>query len=418
MPRNSGGTYTLPAGNPVITGTTISSVWANTTLSDIATEMTDSLDRSGKGPMLASLQLFDGLIGAPGLNWSTETTSGLYRAGAGDFRYSIAATDKLQITTNGTRTNDGVVGTPSWSFISDPDTGVYRIGANDFGFSTNGVLRLEISTAAVTATIPVFITDGILSNPAFAFSNDPDTGVIRPGTNTFRIVAGGSISASFTPNQLALEDGSVGSPGLTFNNDPDTGILRPGANTLRISAGGANSASFTMGQILGEDGTVSLPGFSFNVDPDTGFYRDTANQIAIALAGVAAGQIAQGSFTGTITGCTTSPTGTIAYQRIGNIVTLWCEAGVTGTSNASTLTMTGLPAIVQPAGASKKVFSAFMTDGTAGSVAIGVGQVLAGTATFSIGSTSGGLLISTASAWTASGTKGLSAGWTMTYSVA
>jgi stress-induced morphogen len=62
--------------------------------------MTASLDRSGNGGMLAALKLFDGTSGAPGLSWSTETTSGLYRAGAGDFRWNIAATEVLKINTN------------------------------------------------------------------------------------------------------------------------------------------------------------------------------------------------------------------------------------------------------------------------------------------------------------------------------
>lgn len=101
MPRNSSGTYSLPAGNPVVTATVISSTWANTTLDDIRTAMTDSLDRNGRGGMLASLALFVGTIGSPGLTWTAEPTSGLYRAGAGDFRYSIAAVDYFGITTAG-----------------------------------------------------------------------------------------------------------------------------------------------------------------------------------------------------------------------------------------------------------------------------------------------------------------------------
>lgn len=100
MPRDSNGTYSLPAGNPVATLSVISSTWANTTLSDISTALTGSLDRSGQGAMLAGLKLFDGVIGAPGLSWGTETTSGLYRAGAGDFRWSISSTDLLQLSTN------------------------------------------------------------------------------------------------------------------------------------------------------------------------------------------------------------------------------------------------------------------------------------------------------------------------------
>jgi hypothetical protein len=45
--RNGSGTYNLTAGNPVVTGTTISSTWANTTLNDIANALTGSVAADG-----------------------------------------------------------------------------------------------------------------------------------------------------------------------------------------------------------------------------------------------------------------------------------------------------------------------------------------------------------------------------------
>ena len=57
MSRNGSGTYTLPAGNPVVTGTTISSTWANTTLNDIAATLTDSVAADGQTPMTGNLDL-------------------------------------------------------------------------------------------------------------------------------------------------------------------------------------------------------------------------------------------------------------------------------------------------------------------------------------------------------------------------
>jgi len=57
MSRNGTGTYTLPAGNPVVTGTTISSTWANTTLTDLATAMTGSVAADGQTPITGNLQM-------------------------------------------------------------------------------------------------------------------------------------------------------------------------------------------------------------------------------------------------------------------------------------------------------------------------------------------------------------------------
>jgi hypothetical protein len=56
MPRSSG-TYTLPAGNPVVTGTTITSTWANTTFSDVATALTGSVATDGTSGMTGILQM-------------------------------------------------------------------------------------------------------------------------------------------------------------------------------------------------------------------------------------------------------------------------------------------------------------------------------------------------------------------------
>lgn len=94
MPRNSSGVYTLPdAYNPVTPGTVITSAWANNTLTDIATAITDSLDRNGRGGMNVALEFADGNVAAPGITWAAELSSGFYRAGLGDMRVSILGSD-------------------------------------------------------------------------------------------------------------------------------------------------------------------------------------------------------------------------------------------------------------------------------------------------------------------------------------
>lgn len=57
MSRNGSGTYNLPAGNPVVTGTTITSSWANSTLSDIANALTGSVASDGQTTMSGSLNM-------------------------------------------------------------------------------------------------------------------------------------------------------------------------------------------------------------------------------------------------------------------------------------------------------------------------------------------------------------------------
>jgi hypothetical protein len=55
MSRNGSGIYQLPAGNPVITGSTISSTWANNTLTDIATALSNSIAADGQTPITGAL---------------------------------------------------------------------------------------------------------------------------------------------------------------------------------------------------------------------------------------------------------------------------------------------------------------------------------------------------------------------------
>jgi hypothetical protein len=57
MSRNGSGVYTLPNTNPVVPGSTISTVWANGTMTDIATALTASLAADGQTPATGNLNL-------------------------------------------------------------------------------------------------------------------------------------------------------------------------------------------------------------------------------------------------------------------------------------------------------------------------------------------------------------------------
>ena len=58
MARNGSGSFALyTPGNPVSTGTTIDPNWANNTLTDIATALTQSISNDGQTPITANLQM-------------------------------------------------------------------------------------------------------------------------------------------------------------------------------------------------------------------------------------------------------------------------------------------------------------------------------------------------------------------------
>lgn len=118
-----------------------------------------------------------------------------------------------------------------------------------------------------------------------------------------------------------------------------------------------------------------------------------------------------GSFTGVITGCTTSPSGTFSYRVTRSIVTLWTDANVQGTSNTTALTLTNLPAAIRPA-TQKVVPCSQLTDNTIavnGTAAVGTG----GSIIFGVHSVSGTKIVD--GLFVNSGTKGIGTGWAITY---
>lgn len=118
-----------------------------------------------------------------------------------------------------------------------------------------------------------------------------------------------------------------------------------------------------------------------------------------------------GSFTGVITGCTTSPSGTFSYRVGAGIVTLWTDVNVLGTSNTTALSLTNLPAAIRPA-TQKVVPCAQLSDNTIsvnGTAAIGTG----GSILFGVHTVSGTKIVD--GLFVAAGTKGIGTGWAVTY---
>jgi len=166
MARNASGTYTLPSGNPVVSGTLIDATWANNTLSDLGNEMTDSLSRSGEGAMLAPLRITDGVQATPSLAFSNEPSSGLYRAGSNEWWAVAAGVQNLRFTNTGltTRAAAGAVGTPSLAAFNDTDTGIYFPGANELAIATGGAARMTFDSAGAVAVPGTFTLSGGTAN--------------------------------------------------------------------------------------------------------------------------------------------------------------------------------------------------------------------------------------------------------------
>jgi hypothetical protein len=244
MPRNGAGVYSLPAGNPVVTATVISTVWANTTLSDLGTALTGSLARNGDGGMTGPFKADNGTVGAPGISWGSETTSGLYRNAAGDFRWAIGGVDVFTVTAAGLSARALI---PTASTV--PANGMYLPGANNVGIATNTLLRISIaSTGAVVIVAP---TSGVpLSVTGIAAQNTVTLSLI--GTTT----GGNAVHITNTGG-----DGYVGLESSTG------GYLITGSTAYALALNTANATPIQFGTNNALRATISSTGvFAYRAD--------------------------------------------------------------------------------------------------------------------------------------------------------
>lgn len=132
MSRNGSGVYTLPAGNPVVTNTTISSTWANTTLTDIANSLTGSVAADGQTPMTGALDM---------------------------------NSQKVILLANGTLPTDAInLGQLTSALIDPTITGDLTVTGNIFvgldgTFSGTGALKVPAGTTAQQPVVPI---DGMI----------------------------------------------------------------------------------------------------------------------------------------------------------------------------------------------------------------------------------------------------------------
>lgn len=241
MPRNSSGTYTLPSGNPVISGTVIASDWANTTMPDLGNEITDSLSRSGEGGMLAPLKHTDGTAAAPAVTWTNEITSGWYRFGAGEIRFSLLTNDVITVTDSQVQVMNTVTGgglervltTSDLAGAGTPPSYSYSSAVVTLP-STAGLNALAIGDAAQAQD-----DDGIAIGTA-AESFSPSAVAVGPGAyapapNTLALGHDASAGASGTVS-VGFDASSTGNDAIAIGTNAASGA----GNAITV---GLNSAS-------------------------------------------------------------------------------------------------------------------------------------------------------------------------------
>lgn len=196
--RNSSGTMSAISG-PYVAGTVISAATVNARLADIESEITDSLSRSGKGGMTAPVRGANGTSTAPTYSFTSETTAGLYRAGAADLRMGFNGTDigQWSTTTGYTVTLSGATGSAiralSGGLAVPADIAVGRTAAD---------VQLAVVGAAGQYATGTAQGDGVLRTTTHKLWFDTNSGT---GTPSLTIASG---NGSVGINNGVAADGS------------------------------------------------------------------------------------------------------------------------------------------------------------------------------------------------------------------
>lgn len=178
---------------------------------------------------------------------------------------------------------------------------------------------LSPSTDTDPPTHPIWTVDNLVSSQLVTLYGGVDTGV----TNAYVL--------NFTSNFSAYVDGIV----IYWIPANTNG----GASTINVNGLGPVSitnqdgSALTNGQLVaGQVATIMYKGGAF-----------------LLLSSGIAPSVITGNFTPTWTGFSVAPTGKIFYTKIGALVVLQFDAsGTTGTSNATSMTITNLPAVLRP----------------------------------------------------------------------
>ena len=315
MARDANGNYTLPAGNPVAAGTVISTTWANPTLTDIAQALTDSLSRNGDGGMLVAFENVDGNVALPGITWTLEPSTGLYREANNDMQAGVAGSRVTRwfndtATPNGEQNPfqiwDGLVWRDALrdnhfgpiNFQGDVTVGgtLGVTGAATF----SGAVAINSNNFVQTAATPSYnfiesdTTDEnaqlILASGSFRFRTIDDSGLnpvermrIDQGTGdvSFYDTAGTTAklvwdasAEMLTTSGLTVEDATTAVMTLSDTSSANqySTFSQTGGNLVIESSNNGARGTF---KIASADGTDSINRMYVATDGSVSFYEDT-----------------------------------------------------------------------------------------------------------------------------------------------
>ena len=288
MSRNGTGTYNLPAGNPVIPATTISTTWANTTLTDIASALTGSVASDGQTPMTANLNMANNRIisVADPVNAQDAATKAYVDANPLFLLKASNLSDVANATTSRTNLSAAKSGAnsdiTSITGLTTPLT-VAQGGTGAATLTANNVL-LGNGTSAPQVVAPSTSGNFLRSNGTTWVSEAVATGSVT-SVATGNGLSGGTITSTGTLVVACPAFNTVGSYCMLGSNFMDNSTYTSGSN---YSAGTGSNQLQSVSLLLRDGDTIS----GATVNNLSGTWK------WMAATGVASSVSFQGPFTG------------------------------------------------------------------------------------------------------------------------
>ena len=185
MSRNGSGTYNLPTGNPVVTGTTISSSWANTTLTDIASALTNSVASDGQTPVTGNIAMGNNKL--TGLGAGTVTGDSVEYSQLAALLVSPTITGDLTVTGNGIFQGTGYVLVAKGTTAQRPGSPVagemrYNTDNQQFEGYANGAWGQLGGGATGGGGDQVFVENGVTVTTNYTLSTGKSAESVGPIT--------------------------------------------------------------------------------------------------------------------------------------------------------------------------------------------------------------------------------------------
>ena len=269
MSRNGSGTYNLPAGNPVVPATVISTTWANTTLNDIATALTGSVATDGQTTMSGNLVM--------GNNKVTGLANGSALTDAVTYGQFINPTFTT-LTVTGTSTFNGTANFLSNDDIkipvgstaqrpASPVVGMIRFNSDTNQYEGNKIVTgqgiTSITFISTTATLTTNSPHGLSTNDYITVAGASPAqyngtySITVTGSSTFTYVMAStpatnatSVGTYYANLWLAIGGGATGSGGNQVFVENDQTVTTSYTITTGKNASSAGPITLNTGVVV------------------------------------------------------------------------------------------------------------------------------------------------------------------------